>query len=916
MQSAASSSLVAEGEALQQQETLLVEGLAKMVKERSFDRLARFGGVRKVAEILGTDWDNGIRGSPAELLRRTNQYGANRYISWKYIQKLRSMSFDNIQAQVVRDGLPLHVPISSLVVGDIVFLEAGKQIPADGLFLDGYCLKVDESIMRAGERDIEIVERKRPFLLSGSLVTHGCGRMLVIAVGINTTWEDFISTTRVSHRCLHERRTPMEQLKYTFATTFFWFVLLLCFYCTILLGICSYIPEYNQKIMSTVKVNKSKFGIEMDDVVPDAPDAQDIALMFPFMSFLLIFGVKIPLILASYKKQLMAGHVMVRNLYASERMKSVETIYTKKTGMITSNEMKVKEFLLGREASESDQIFLETISSYVLQLLHQGICLNTAATVLNQATLLTPEIFGSPTEKAILSWGIFGLGIDMNKLKQDCDVVRVAAFQPELRDSWILTRMKNESSTMHFHLKGGAEIVLAKSSSYYHRDGSINAIEEVDRRHFEGMIENMAAKGLRCIALAHKRILGGSHGQHNSPPLEDGGLTLLGVIGLENPCRTDAIMAVRSCKDAGVNVKMITGDNLFTARAIAIECGILEAHEVSEDEAVIEGVKFRDYSPEERLEKIDKIKVLARSSALDRLLMVQCLKKKGEVVAFIGNSMYDVPALYEADVGISEAIQSTQVVKEHSDIIILDNSFSCVVRAIKYGWCISNNIQKLPQCYLSVLVAELIMSWVGDHSSREFPFINFHLFWLILIGNAVMPLALTTGQPINADLMENISLNSFEVPKRGEMGKIFILRTLYQIAVILVLHYKGKFILSLNENVTYTFSFNTLILFLIFHMSDASKLEKNILAWMHKNKPSLCIAAITLVVQALMVEFLYKYFDYERLNLKQWAACLGLAAISSLIDRLAKSFNPKICAVCVGMCMAAAVYYVGRKTDP
>ncbi|KAF2298472.1 hypothetical protein GH714_023698 [Hevea brasiliensis] len=205
--------------------------------------------------------------------------------------------------------------------------------------------------------------------------------------------------------------------------------------------------------------------------------------------------------------------------------------------------------------------------------------------------------------------------------------------------------------------------------------------------------------------------------KHVSRKLEETGLALLGLVGLKDPSRTGVRTAVESCKKAKVSVKMITGDNPHTARAIAIECGILNPQDDMDNKAVVEGVEFRNYSPEERIARIDDIRVMARSSPFDKLLMVQCLKEKGHVVAVTGDGTNDAPALKEADIGLSMGIQGTEVAKESSDIIILDDNFTSVVTVLRWGRCVYNNIQKFIQFQLTVNIAALVINFVAAISS-------------------------------------------------------------------------------------------------------------------------------------------------------------------------------------------------------
>ena len=199
---------------------------------------------------------------------------------------------------------------------------------------------------------------------------------------------------------------------------------------------------------------------------------------------------------------------------------------------------------------------------------------------------------------------------------------------------------------------------------------------------------------------------------------------------MKDPFRPGVSTAVEPCRVAGVNIKMITDDNVHMARAIALECKIFNPNEDLDSDAVVEGVQFRNYSPEERMEKIDKIHVMARSSPFDNLLMVQCLKQKGHVVSVTDDGTNDAPALKEADIGLSTAIQETEVAKESSDIVILDDNFTSVVTVLRWGRCVYTNIQKFLQFQLTVNVAALVINFFAAVSSGKVPLSAVQLLWV------------------------------------------------------------------------------------------------------------------------------------------------------------------------------------------
>ncbi|KAI7998144.1 Calcium-transporting ATPase 12, plasma membrane-type [Camellia lanceoleosa] len=237
------------------------------------------------------------------------------------------------------------------------------------------------------------------------------------------------------------------------------------------------------------------------------------------------------------------------------------------------------------------------IAPDVLEMLHEGVGLNTTGEVFRQLSTSIPEISGSPTESAILSWVVFDLAMDIDELKQGHKILQVEAFNSEKKRSGVLTKMNGKK--IHAHWKGAAEMILSMCSNYYTKNGNIIPMNDEERTQFEMIIKDMAAKSLRCITLVTESV-------EVSRKIEETGLTLLGLVGLKDPSRPGVRAAVQACRDAGVDVKMITGDNIFTAKAIAIESGIIKPDEDSNN-AVIEGVTFRNYSDEERMEKINTI---------------------------------------------------------------------------------------------------------------------------------------------------------------------------------------------------------------------------------------------------------------------------------------------------------------------
>ncbi|KAF8018014.1 hypothetical protein BT93_H3037 [Corymbia citriodora subsp. variegata] len=887
--------------------------LSNMVREKRLESLAELGGIKQLASILITNPDNGLSGEATDLLQRTNIFGTNKYSKppaknflgfvldafkdmtiviliacavlslvfgikqqglkegWynggsiifaiflvvivsalsnykqgKQFQKL-SNECSNIRVEVMRDGRRQPISIFDIVVGDVVYLKIGDQIPADGLFLDGHSLKVDESSMTGESNHIEIHSEK-PFLLSGTKVIDGYGRMMVTSVGMNTAWGEMMSSVS---RDLDEE-TPL-QARLNKLTSFIGKTGLLVAALVLLVLMIRYFTGHTQDEAGHREFTsgKTKTRDVMDAVVSIVAAAVTIVVVAIPEGLPLA----VTLTLAYSMKRMMGDNAMMR----------------------------VTEFWMGKEHVSVDAS--REIAAGILEVLLQGIGLNTTGTVHKRPFVSVPEILGSPTEKAILSWGVLELGMTMDEPKQDWEIIQVEAFNSEKKKSGVAVRRRGEQ-VVHIHWKGAAEMILALCSDYCRQNGRVNVMNDEARSEFRTIIKNMADKSLRCIAFAYKKMngsLGQVHGR-----VEEDGLTLLGIVGIKDPCRPGVRSAVDICRSAGVNIKMITEDNVHTARAIALECGILNPDKDLEHEAIVEGAQFRNYSPEQRMEAIEKIQVMARSSPFDKLLMVQCLKQKGHVVAVTGDGTNDAPALKEADIGLSMGIRGTEVAKGSSDIVILDDNFASVVTALRWGRCLYNNIQKFIQFRLTVNVTALVINFIAAVSSGDVPLTAVQLLWVNLIMDTLGALALATDQPTN-DLMLKPPVGRTEPLINRVMWRNLTSQASYQVIVLLTLQFKGSSIFGVDEKVEDTIIFNCFVLCQVFNVFNARKLaDKNVFKGINRNKWFLGIISTTLILQVVMVEFLKRFANTERLDWGQWGACIGLAALSWPIGWLVK----------------------------
>ncbi|KAL1291770.1 hypothetical protein HN51_060290 [Arachis hypogaea] len=911
--------------------------LTTIVKEKDHATLKKHGGIEGIAKSLETDIEHGIKGDE-DMSRRRHIFGSNTYpkprsksfvhfvleafkdvtilillccaalslgfgikqhglkegwydggsiflavfivISLSSISNFRqNRQFDklsqlsnDIQIDVVRLGRRQQVSIYDIVVGDVVCLKIGDQVPADGLFVDGHSLRIDESSMTGESDHVEVGKVHNPFLFSGTKVVDGYAKMMVTSVGMKTTWGQMMSSIS---RDVNEE-TPLQARlnkltssigKVGLAVAFLVLVVLLIRYFTGNTKDENGVKEFNG--------SKTKFSDIMNSVVGIVADAVTIVVVAIPEGLPLA----VTLTLAYSMKKMMADKAMVRKLSACETMGSATTICTDKTGTLTLNEMRVTKFWMGLEPVLENAY--SSVAPFVLQLIQEGVALNTTGSVHKSKSESDFEFSGSPTEKAILSWAVLQLDMKMDELTKGCSIIQVETFNSKKKRSGVLLRRKSDN-TVNVHWKGAAEMVLKMCSKYYDASGILKDLDSEIMMKFENIIQGMAASSLRCIAFAQTEVSDSEievEDGEGKAMVKENGLTLLGLVGIKDPCRQGVKKAVESCQNAGVNVKMITGDNVFTARAIATECGILRQNQDMAG-AVVEGEEFRNYTPEERLEKVDKICVMARSSPFDKLLMVECLKQKGHVVAVTGDGTNDAPALKEADIGLSMGIQGTEVAKESSDIVILDDNFASVVTVLRWGRCVYNNIQKFIQFQLTVNVAALAINFVAAVSAGEVPLTAVQLLWVNLIMDTLGALALATEKP-TLELMEKPPVGRTKPLITNVMWRNLMAQALYQIAVLLTLQFRGESIFGVTKGVNDTLIFNTFVMCQVFNEFNARKLEKrNVFKGLHRSKLFLGIIGVTVVLQVVMVEFLKKFADTERLNWGQWGLCILLGAAS------------------------------------
>jgi len=443
--------------------------------------------------------------------------------------------------------------------------------------------------------------------------------------------------------------------------------------------------------------------------------------------------------------------------------------------------------------------------------------------------------------------------------------------------------VEKEKGRYNLHVKGASEQILSLCTSYLDASGTRQPIGGI-KTQAEAIIHEMASHGLRTIGIAFSEV-GEQHDWTNPP---DNNLTLIGICGITDPVRLEVPQAVKSCQEAGITVRMLTGDNLETASVIAKECGIL-----TPDGIAIEGPAFRRLTPQELDAIIPRLQVLARSSPQDKYRLVKRLRELGEVVAVTGDGTNDAPQLKEADVGFAMGIAGTEVAKEASDIILLDDNFSSIVKAAQWGRNVFDSIRKFVQFQVTVNIVAVIIAFVGAVANGESPLKPVQMLWVNLIMDTLAALALATESP-TPELLKRKPYGRYEGIITPAMWRNIIGQAIFQIFVLFLLLYQGHNIPQLglpNDPLAWTAKhhilhttiiFNSFVFCQLFNEFNARKLgnEFNVLKGILSNRVFLLIMTFTVSVQFLIVQYGGEFTQTAPLSKQQWFFCVALGAFA------------------------------------
>uniref|UniRef100_A0ACD5YC27 Uncharacterized protein n=1 Tax=Avena sativa TaxID=4498 RepID=A0ACD5YC27_AVESA len=597
----------------------------------------------------------------------------------------------------------------------------------------------------------------------------------------------------------------------------------------------------------------------------------------------------VTLSLAFAMKKLMNDKALVRHLAACETMGSAGTICTDKTGTLTTNHMVVDKIWIAElsksVAGNSSEDLNSSISSSAWNLLLQGIFENTSAEVV-KGNDDKQTVLGTPTEIAIFEYGLSLQGYHEAE-DRSCTKVKVEPFNSVKKKMAVLVSLPGGS--YRWFCKGASEIIVEMCDKVIDQDGDVIPLSDARRKDIMDTIYSFASDALRTLCLAFKDVDDFDEGA-DSPP---SGFTLIIIFGIKDPVRPGVKEAVQSCITAGITVRMVTGDNINTAKAIAKECGIL-----TDDGIAIEGPDFRNKSPDELRDLIPKIQVMARSLPLDKHMLVTNLRGMfQEVVAVTGDGTNDAPALHEADIGLAMGIAGTEVAKESADVIVLDDNFTTIINVARWGRAVYINIQKFVQFQLTVNIVALVINFVSACITGSAPLTAVQLLWVNMIMDTLGALALAT-EPPNDEMMKRPPVGRGESFITKVMWRNIIGQSIYQLVVLGVLMFGGEKLLGIegpdSKTVINTLIFNSFVFCQVFNEVNSREMEKiNIFRGIIGNWVFIGVITATVVFQVVIIEFLGTFASTVPLSWQFWLVSVGLGSVSLIIGAILKCIPVK-----------------------
>ena len=649
---------------------------------------------------------------------------------------------------VIREGRRLQIPKCDVVVGDIVLINTGDEIPADGLLLEAVSMNVDESTLTGepvcyksvADQDFD-PEATFPTnqVLRGTKVMEGHGTFRVQAVGDATENGKVYEAARIDDSVKTPLNEQLERLGTLIARVSYGIAFL------VIVGrVMMYFHHYDFEWVHFVSYVLQTVMIAVTLIVVAVPEGLPMA---------------VTLSLAYSMRRMLKTNNLVRKMHACETMGAATVICTDKTGTLTQNVMHVYETCFETEGEQ-----------YQYRVC-QGIAVNTTASLqIDEGT--SPKVLGNPTEGALLLW-LYDQGIDYRALKEEVAYEMELPFSTERKLMAVVIKTDQERI---LYVKGAPEIVYEKC-----------VLSDQKKEDIQKRLLTYQEQGMRTLGFAYQR-LDDTEMPIVGQQLVANQMTFLGVVAISDPVRPDVPQAVRECMEAGIAVKIVTGDTAATAREIARQVGLWSDDDT--DRQLITGPEFAALSDTELLERVMDLKVIARARPMDKKRLVEALQLLGQVVAVTGDGTNDAPALKAAHVGLSMG-DGTSVAKEASDITIIDNSFSSIGRAVMWGRSLYRNIQRFILFQMTVNVVACLIVLVGAFMGTEVPLTVTQMLWVNLIMDTFAAMALASLPPSTSVMKEKPrDRRSFIINRDMARQIIGVGCTFFIVLICLLYHYE------------------------------------------------------------------------------------------------------------------------------
>lgn len=766
--------------------------------------------------------------------------------------------------KVRRNGKVMEIPRHDVVVGDVVLVEVGDEVPADGELIVCNDLQINESALTGepvAEKSLEgggDGAYPRNVILRSTMVMNGRGEFVVTAVG------DATEIGKVAKKSTEQTsvETPLHMQ-------------------------LDKLAKMISKVGSVVSVAAFFIFLIHDILTNPAWGGKDyfymaeIVLKYFMMAVTLIvmavpegLPMAITLSLALNMRRMLKSNNLVRKLHACETMGAVTVICTDKTGTLTQNKMQVSAL----ELKQGDEALLDT-----------AIALNSTA------ELNDGKPIGNPTESALLLW-LDAQGKDYEELRKQVNVLKQLPFSTERKMMATLAEVDGET---YLFVKGAPEIVMKKC-----------IIEDRMQRQSAEELDEWQHKAMRTLAFAYKKIEASIMRTSRTSTaevvalLDANDLQLQAIAAIADPIRPDVPAAVQECRHAGIEVKVVTGDTAATALEIGKQIGVFEDEPenigadgslTSLDQQMITGEQWEALSDEEAYERAKDIRVMSRARPTDKQRLVAMLQKRGEVVAVTGDGTNDAPALHYAHVGLSLG-SGTSVAKEASDMTLLDDSFKSIANAVMWGRSLYRNLQRFLFFQLVVNVAALLLVLGGSVIGTEMPLTVTQILWVNLIMDTFAALALASLPPSHEVMKDKPrKASDFIINKSIGFGILFcgIVFFLVMFALLVYCERRGKGGVDVHE---LTMFFTTFVMIQFWNLFNAKALMSHHTAFRHflKDKGMMLVLVLVLVGQWIIVTFGGEMFRTTPLSLHEWLLIIGSTSVVLWVGELWRTFKRMI----------------------